>query len=322
VRSSHARWVLLVAAGGVGVLACSAVYDLSALGPGDGADAGGGDAGTFGDATQDGTTVGDGASSSDAPLGSDGQPPLDARADGPTKTDGGCPIGEGPAMVRAETVCIDGTEVTRGQYLKFVQSDAGAAFAPAICNWNTSFVPTAAASGDVYPWPPTTADKDYPIAFVDWCDAATYCAWAGKQLCGTVAADGGTLKYNDFTDAAASQWYQACSRNGTQQFPYPGGYAADVCAIDVDAGGPFGVAPVGGYAGCEGGYAKIFDMVGNVYEWLDSCSGDGKSDDCSVAGGGSVATSGVPFNMDCSEILPYGRGQPFGSIGVRCCARP
>ncbi len=320
MRSLNAR-VGLFAAAGAAVLACSALYDVSALGPGDVAGADGGDAGGLTDAGQDSAMGGDGGGTgSDAPPGNDGQPPADARTDGPSKTDAGCPIGEGPAMIRGETTCIDATEVTRGQYFTFLQSGVGATFAPAICNWNTSLLPTE-GGGAPYPWPPTATDMDSPIARVDWCDAATYCAWAGKQLCGTVAG-GATLNYTDFTDAAVSQWYQACSRNGARQFPYPGPYSPDVCAIDVDAGGPFGVARVGGYPGCEGGYAKIFDMVGNVYEWLDSCTGDGKADNCNVAAGGSVATSGVQFNMDCAEILTYGRDQHISYIGFRCCARP
>jgi formylglycine-generating enzyme len=318
------RWLearlLLFAGTGVGVLACSALYDLSALGPGDGVGTDGGDAGAV-DAGEGGTTGADGGGGSDGAIGDDGQASPDARTEGgPLKTDGGCPLGEGPAMIRGETTCIDATEVTAGHYLKFLQADAGAVFAPAICNWNTSLSPEPQRTGDEYTWPPAATDMDYPVQFVDWCDAATYCAWAGKQLCGAVASGG--ISYNDFADASASQWYQACSRNGTRQYPYPGSYAPDVCAVDVDGGGPSGVARVGAYPGCEGGYAKIVDMVGNVYEWLDSCDGDGKTDLCSVAGGGSFDTSPAESGQDCTEIIPYDRDLRMSFIGFRCCARP
>lgn len=43
---------------------------------------------------------------------------------------------------------------------------------------------------------------------VDWCDAATLCAWAGKRLCQAV----GSPDFDSATITAAnSEWFYACS---------------------------------------------------------------------------------------------------------------
>src|SRR5262249_15367268 len=156
---------------------------------------------------------------------------------------------------------------------KFLDASAGdaATFRPTICAWNDSLVPQAA-------WPPKATELEYPVQGVDWCDAAAFCAWAGKRLCGHVDPKQ-TLPQSEVADASAAQWYLACSGGDTYYYPY-GPHYEDVCAGGSDYGGPNGVAIVKSRSGCIGGYPGIYDMSGNVSEWVDSCSGPGMTDFC------------------------------------------
>jgi len=91
----------------------------------------------------------------------------------------------GPAQVAVDLLgkqyCIDATEVTRAQYAVFYADSNRPTIAR--CAWNTDYTATM--------WPATVMTQDYPVVGVDWCDAATFCAWAGKRLCGAIG--GGTL---------------------------------------------------------------------------------------------------------------------------------
>jgi formylglycine-generating enzyme required for sulfatase activity len=222
-------------------------------------------------------------------------------------------------MIRANDVCIDATEVTAGQYAKFVLANPGALQPQDLCSWNTSFVPSP-MNGDTYTWPPSGADVDYPVQYVDWCDAVTYCKWAGKELCGAVKA-GDTLTLPDVQDPYKSQWVQACSRNAERTFPYSDMYEPFCAMGDIDAGGPHGVAKVHTFAGCQGGYAGMFDMLGNVLEWFDYCDSDATDSICSALGGDIATTS--PSIVNCgSPPYPYERNSRSWNVGFRCCARP
>jgi formylglycine-generating enzyme len=309
------RAKLLLAAVALGTGACSALFDVSSLGSGgpDSLDA---------SSPSDGSATGDGQVGADAPSldGSprpEGGPPLDAGGDAPAVGEGGCPIGQGPAMIRGLDVCVDATEVTEGQYLTFMQSDAGKP-APSQCSWNVDFTPTP-HDGNTYTWPPGAGEADYPIQYVDWCDAFTYCAWAGKQLCGAVKSGDSIDDYHTLLDASASQWYQGCSHDGDNDQPYPGPFA-DVCVLGLkDGGGPQGVAPVATFPGCQGGYAGIFDMVGNVTEWIDSCPDPGPGSDCAGFGGNAQT---LFAGAGCFQYEYYARNLGYARLGFRCCARP
>lgn len=111
--------------------------------------------------------------------GTDAQP----GTDGGSNSEGGpsCKGDHGPAPVDVGTYCVDSTEVTGRQYLEFLAAKAGdTSGQPVDCSWNTTFEPAA----DIDP-------NEYPVAFVDWCDALAYCTWAGKRLCGKIG--GGPL---------------------------------------------------------------------------------------------------------------------------------
>jgi formylglycine-generating enzyme required for sulfatase activity len=200
-------------------------------------------------------------------------------------------------MANVGTYFIDSTEVTVGQYKKFLTAKAGdTSGQPAVCAWNTAFYE---AGG------PLETDN-MPIASVDWCDATAFCSWADKRLCGAIA--GGAITHADFFDQTKSQWYRACA--GPQGASHPSN--TDICNSSGN------VAPVATFPDCEGRTPGAFDLEGNVAEWVDSCSGaTGASDFCSLAGGN--ITDGKSY---CSETYEdVARNTVAFTFGFRCCSK-
>ncbi len=244
-------------------------------------------------------------------------PPLDA---GPDARDAAsdapppCSGDAGPQGVRVGDFCVDSTEVTNADYQAFLAakgSDAGGQ--PATCQWNTTYTPTT--------WPPPAASGSVPVAFVDWCDAFAFCAWANKRLCG--APDGGSVGFSDFANASASQWFAACSHaaDGQHAYPYGNAYAPAACnAADSNDAGT--LVDAASFPGCVGGYPGVFDMSGNAAEWEDSClPGDGaapQSDPCRTRGGAVDDDAG---GLACASAGNRGRATATARTGFRCCTR-
>jgi len=285
----RALGVCVVAA--VFAAACSLFVSLDGLGT---------DAGTVLD-----SATSDGAKSDAAP--DDGA--LDGAADADASADSGagCPSGRGPAMVEFLGHCIDSTEVTWSQYLAFVASVDGGVLSPE-CAFKTSF---ASSTG-----PP--ADTTRPVSHIDWCDAWAFCAWAGKELCGAIG--GGPLAMIDYANPKKSLWMAACTDDGQLTYPYGNAFNATSCRLGVD-GGASGTVPTGSLATCNGGFAGIFDMVGNIKEWERACAAStGRNDLCRRRGAGhTTAPSSI---ASCSYDETNTRDYRSLSSGIRCCAKP
>lgn len=234
-----------------------------------------------------------------------------------------CTSDAGPGMVRVgdptNSFCIDSTEVTVADYKAFVAAapDASASSQIAECAWNTSYEPSAVAADGT------------PQVGIDWCDAYAYCAWAGKRLCGKVENGrdpGSKLTASELASAAVSQWFIACSNGGKQNFPYGGARTPGACNFkEADAGKQPVPSPGEADAACMGGYDGIYDMLGNVWEWIDYCQApDGGVDggsakmECYVRGGSfTVTESGVDCRTNGVGATRDGRS---GEIGFRCCS--
>ena len=202
------------------------------------------------------------------------------------------------------TFSIDPTPVTRSDYENFVGSKNGdVSGQPAMCAFNTTYVP----SGN---WPNfVIKELDMPVTYVNWCDALAYCKWAGKHLCGQIA---GTTGVWNSEDPNVDEYTHACEGPSKTTYPYGNTYQAGKCAET----GPELVAT---HTACVSGYAGVYDMVGNVFEWVNRTYGDG-----SAANPYAVETRGYEFtasalNSRCDHIHQFVPSRADQSIGFRCC---
>lgn len=218
------------------------------------------------DASNDATQASDvGADVADASV--------DVAHDGPS-----CSGDAGPVAVPAGTFCIDSTEVTSAQYNAWLATKPPL-FVAAICNWKVSHLPDAV---------PDAGHEDYPVTWIDWCDAHDFCAWAGKRLCGGI--DGGALAPSSL-NTTIDAWHFACSNGGA--YPYGNSYDPNACNGPERDAGPL---PAASLPKCVGGFPGVLEMVGNVYEWVDSCipvaDGGPRLDQCASRGGSFVDPAG------------------------------
>lgn len=246
----------------------------------------------------------------------------DANADAGTEKDGAtftpetpCPSAGG-FMANVGTHCVDIVEVTIASYDTFLATfaDAGAVDTkdqPAACAFNDDL-----RRGTSYDGSPNLAD--HPVAEVDWCDAYTFCKWAGKRLCGR--REGGPTPYGKWTDPKESQWQAACTSNGAHPFVYGDVYDGLRCrgrdyqdqsdyvvssraAVDC-------VAP-------SAPYSAVYALSGNASEWEDSCeTNNGPIDKCRVRGGSRADGETL---LRCDGDGTADRNTRSVLIGFRCC---
>lgn len=200
-------------------------------------------------------------------------------------------------MIRVGTFCIDRRETTVAEYRVFTQAvDGGGPPAPG-CE-----AAVDRRRGSEWSLP----SDDLPVGGVSYCDAHAYCSFVGKRLCG--ARSDAKLRLEQFASAEQSEWFYACSQAGRFRFPYGEDEIAGACATNNRM-------QIFGDRTCEGGYPGLFDMVGNVMEWVDACTGDGEADLCAAVGG-SLRDPGA----DCLSTRTMVRTQKYDFAGIRCCA--
>lgn len=231
----------------------------------------------------------------------------------------GCPPSKGgPAMVKAGTFCVDSTEVTNQQYAAFLAAKGSdVSGQPTACKWNTSYTP----STDGLAWPYLAGRENYPVANVDWCDAFMFCGWAGKRLCGKVGG-GRITSVSASTSTTMSQWTAACSGGGRTAYPYGNTFAKSTCNVDAPANVAMYVEAVKFRPRCEGGFPGLFDMSGNLEEWIDACDANAAATDkCGIAGSTAWTGDLVPDDLTCGgSIFGEARNTRFYMLGFRCCA--
>jgi formylglycine-generating enzyme required for sulfatase activity len=216
---------------------------------------------------------------------------------------------------------IDSKEVTRADYQAFLDVHYDPAMQVSLCHWNTTFQVVTHDPPDCDAGFEPETFPERPVVCIDWCDAAAYCAWVGRRLCGAIG--GGSLHEPQLANPASSdpnksQWQRACSMGGVKLFPYGDTYDKTKC--NTQGNGP---TDVGWYVDCVGGYPGLFDMSGNVQEWEDSCNngaGEAASDDgCAFRGGAFFTGKGSGCALDPQRI--GSRDFVAGDVGFRCCSK-
>ncbi len=218
-----------------------------------------------------------------------------------------CPSDFGPSMVHVHDVdgfdvdfCIDSTEVTNAQYREFLSAVGNdVSGQSADCLWNDSY------STPIGP-------DDLPVTSVDYCDAKAFCTWAGKRLCGPLVPGKPWLG----GDPLQSEWGFVCTNAGTRSWPHGDEATPGACAFQDNA--PDGPVAVGSLPSCEGGIPGVFDMTGNVWEWIDLCESQ-EPRACYFQGGSYSSLHDV---WNCGSISGNVQYATASDIGFRCCASP
>ncbi len=214
---------------------------------------------------------------------------------------------------------IDATEVTRGQYAAWLATNPATTGQAAVCSWNTSFTPNATCMAQPSVCQGTEC-ANHPQPCIDMCDASAYCNAVGKRLCGAIGGGSVSSTAPDLSlnIATKSQWYNACSSNGVNQFTYGNssvrGNCNDYLTFSTTTG------PVASMPECQSpipGYAGVFDLIGNVSEWEDNCYGSaGQADGCRARGFSFRLSELMPM---CSQFSSTYRSAAYDNVGFRCC---
>lgn len=222
---------------------------------------------------------------------------------------------------------IDKTEVTVEQYSRFIAEHPDpVAWDTERCGWKSA--PSDPKNDPTHPCTATSLSLESdpfaakkPIRCVDWCDAKAFCNWAGKDLCGG-NTNGSMVGPVD----VHPQWDYACSKNAWN-FPYGSKPIDRACNVGLSNAECYSIlhqnqcAPtdVDSFSRCTSPSGAV-DMVGNVAEWVLSCSlssDAGPSTQCQYRGGS--------FADGLDEKTCYTVGYQASmtrdrTIGLRCCA--
>jgi formylglycine-generating enzyme required for sulfatase activity len=143
---------------------------------------------------------------------------------------------------------------------------------------------------------------DHPLNCVSFYGAEQYCAYAGGRLC------------------TEDEWLTACSGPEGRPFPYGTTFeraACNVGSMEQPAEGRERATSVAGsIASCEGGLEGLFDMAGNVSEWVDGC----KDTYCKFRGGSYLTNEPTDRFAACRGVCSGNQKTlQSGTVGFRCC---
>lgn len=144
-----------------------------------------------------------------------------------------------PHVVMLDAFFIDAVEVTNAQFARFA---AG-----------SSYQTDAERAGDQVTWRTFNTDdrQRFPVTYVSWTDAARYCAWVGKRL------------------PTEAEWEKAARGATKDTYPWGNSFnSAWANTFELGAGQPIAAA-----TNSTAGPYGAFDMIGNVWEWVQDWYG-------------------------------------------------
>jgi formylglycine-generating enzyme required for sulfatase activity len=141
----------------------------------------------------------------------------------------------------------------------------------------------------------------HPINCINHDGAEALCGSLGGRLC------------------SSKEWLAACRGADNRAFPYGPEFQPSRCHVgSYDNPGPGGRTTIetGSISDCQGGLDGLFDMSGNVSEWISDC----KDDYCKFRGAAYVGNEPVEHFAGCSEVCAGNdKGLRSNTVGVRCC---
>jgi formylglycine-generating enzyme required for sulfatase activity len=176
----------------------------------------------------------------------------------------------------ARPVAIGRFEVTRAEYQRFI-NDTGYEPPNGCIGWDDARQRFALDLRRSWQNParPVTPEPTHPASCVSWRDASAYVQWLARRTARPYrlpseaeweyAARAGTATAAPWGDSIADGCAYANLYDATTASQYPLGWLAAACSD----GAP-DVATVGGRAANAWG---VFDLLGNVAEWVDDCAG-------------------------------------------------
>lgn len=135
-----------------------------------------------------------------------------------------------------------------------------------------------------------------PTARVTFRTAKARCKRRGKRLC------------------TEEEWEKACKGPSGSRYPYGNQWDPGKCNTEDDEGNDREVSKSGTFRKCRSGY-NVFDLSGNVAEWVDTKAGSRI-----VVKGGSADRPG--YDGRCAARKKKKPGTVDEGLGFRCCADP
>ncbi len=200
----------------------------------------------------------------------------------------------GPREVEMGPFLMDRYEVTNADFRTFLDATA---YRPAethnfLRHWNAGLAQRA---------PRTRAD--HPVTWVSLQDARAYARWAGKRLP---------------TDI---EWQWAAQGSDGRRWPWGMDFDADLCNSDTA-----GTTPVDAFPGNSSPFG-VRDLVGNVWEWIDTECTDGWHRWCFIRGGSYYRAKGSmwyaeggaqPVHHQHKFLLMNAGLDRCATVGFRC----
>ena len=200
--------------------------------------------------------------------------------------------------VRLDAFAIDRHEVTEAEYALFLNAQPVDKRGP--------LAPRGWLSSDAGEYTAAPDERDLPVCYVNWAQAAAYAAWAGKRL------------------PTEDEWEAAAGGVDGRAYPWGNEFHSGLCNGGEAATRPL---PVESFPQAPAACGAL-DMAGNVWEWTATLE-DGTNLDRAPEGLVNVAIRGGAFDSRREELATRYRWTAPGNdafasprytrpIGFRC----